>query len=226
MLGGLSNNKRKRIFEVFLKNQNLRFNELEKEVGIRSNELAYYLEQLKKEGIIEKQGEYYKLTKNAKKTIPFFPIMMGERTGQLAIVMVAVLKDDKILLVERDKEPFKGYWALIGGKISVNESIEQASLRHVKKEFGLDVNFDCVNSVTQVRLREEVEIKYGFVKILTSVITKNENIPKSKKLKWFDLKDIDKIKIIPSDLWDIKNSLKKRVDIANLLMEEKQGKLF
>ena len=46
---------------------------------------------------------------------------------------------DKILLVKRRTLPFKGYWALPGGRVDPGETVEQTVVREVKEETGLDV---------------------------------------------------------------------------------------
>ena len=46
---------------------------------------------------------------------------------------------DTILLIKRDTVPFKGYWALPGGRSEPGETVEQTAVREVKEETGLDV---------------------------------------------------------------------------------------
>lgn len=46
---------------------------------------------------------------------------------------------DTILLIKRDTVPFKGYWALPGGRAEPSENVEQTVVREVKEETGLDV---------------------------------------------------------------------------------------
>lgn len=47
--------------------------------------------------------------------------------------------DNKVLLIKRNTIPFKGYWALPGGRIDPGEVVEQTIVREVKEETGLDV---------------------------------------------------------------------------------------
>lgn len=49
----------------------------------------------------------------------------------------AILKNDKILLIKRKNEPFKGKWALPGGFIEYGERVEHAVLREVFEETGV-----------------------------------------------------------------------------------------
>jgi 8-oxo-dGTP diphosphatase len=45
----------------------------------------------------------------------------------------------KILLVERGKEPMKGYWSLPGGALETGETLEEGIIREVREETGLEV---------------------------------------------------------------------------------------
>lgn len=46
---------------------------------------------------------------------------------------------NRILLIKRNTVPFKGYWALPGGRAEPGETVEQTIVREVKEETGLDV---------------------------------------------------------------------------------------
>lgn len=48
-------------------------------------------------------------------------------------------KDNKILLIQRENEPYKGRWCFPGGKIKEGEDYLTATKREVKEETGCDI---------------------------------------------------------------------------------------
>jgi 8-oxo-dGTP diphosphatase len=50
-----------------------------------------------------------------------------------------LIEDGKVLLIRRGREPFKGQWAIPGGRIEENETVEQCLKREMKEETNLDV---------------------------------------------------------------------------------------
>jgi 8-oxo-dGTP diphosphatase len=59
-------------------------------------------------------------------------------SGRTATAIIE-FSQNKILLIKRDTVPFKGYWALPGGRVELGENVEQTIIREVKEETGLDV---------------------------------------------------------------------------------------
>ena len=47
------------------------------------------------------------------------------------------IRDKYVVLIKRDHEPYKGFWALPGGRQLVGESLDQTVVREVREETGL-----------------------------------------------------------------------------------------
>lgn len=59
-----------------------------------------------------------------------------------AVTVDAILVSNRnsVLLIERGREPYKGKWALPGGFINLDESLEVACRRELEEETGIGVD--------------------------------------------------------------------------------------
>jgi ADP-ribose pyrophosphatase YjhB (NUDIX family) len=58
------------------------------------------------------------------------------------IVVFALDQDDlQVMLIQRDLEPFSGQWALPGGFVRVDETLDEAATRELREETGLSEIF-------------------------------------------------------------------------------------
>jgi ADP-ribose pyrophosphatase YjhB (NUDIX family) len=227
MQKSLSKKERAQIFKLFLENTKLKFSEIEKQLKIRSNMVSYHLTSMVQDGILIKKGEHYHLTDHAEKYIPIFSDMFGIEVGPLPVVLVAVMnkKQDRILLVKRNKRPYKNYWSMIGGKILLHEDFCDASLRKVKEKTGLNSEFVSLNDILHERVEGSGIVKHSFILIFTKVFVKDITFRKTNagELEWFSINKLDPKTIIPSDYHLIKHSLNKKHKIRNLYMNEDDG---
>lgn len=115
-------------------------------------------------------------------------------SGRTATAIIE-FPQDKILLIKRDTIPFKGYWALPGGRAEVGETVEQTIVREVKEETGLDV--DVVRKLGEYHeqgTQEGVEYDYYPACFLVKVVG-GELKPQQgeiQEIKLFSFKDIPK----------------------------------
>ncbi|MBW2998197.1 NUDIX domain-containing protein [Candidatus Woesearchaeota archaeon] len=222
----LNKKEREKIFELFLNNNKLKFNEIEKNLDIRSNMVSYHLEQMVKENILEKKEMYYYLTKEAETYIPIFQHIVGKELSPLPVVLIATIKDDKIVMVKRNKRPYKNYWSMIGGKMLFDETIEEASIRQVKRKTSLDAKFISTNHILH-EMVDDNGVKHSFILFFVKVSVESNEIKDSDvgELKWFSLEEIKEEETIPSDYWLIKNKLDSIIDIDNAQMKDIDGRL-
>jgi ADP-ribose pyrophosphatase YjhB (NUDIX family) len=77
-----------------------------------------------------------------------------------------IFRDDSILLVERGKEPLKGYWSLPGGVVEVGEMLEEAIRREVREETNLEIEIVGVLEIFERIMRDgEGRPEYHYVLI-------------------------------------------------------------
>lgn len=222
----LAKKARKQIFDLFSVHSKLKFNQIARALGLRSNMVAYHLECMQKDGVIEKKGLFYSLTCSAERQIPVFSRGASVQSP-LPIVLVAVMHKRKIVLLKRTKRPYMDYWGLIGGKLRFDETIFEAVKRLVREKTACDCSNVSLNSVLHERVIDSGVIKHSFVLFFAKVeidacLLQNKGYG---SLKCFSLKELKKADVIPSDLWLIKNKLSFRIKIPTLNLFECDDKL-
>ncbi len=218
-----------KIYELFVRSKRLRFSEIEKALGIKSNTLTYHLNSMIEEGMLQKEDDEYMLSTHGEKLLPFFAHITQKLTGGcLPVVLSAIIKDDQILLIKRKKRPYQGYWGLPGGKLHLEESIEECGLREVKEETGLDCTFSHIAAIVHERVKEKDEYKHAFLLFFVVLKLKSGKLTESEegRLEWFPLKTLQPDRIIPSDYHMIKGHLEGVQHITCVIMEEKEEKLI
>ena len=117
-------------------------------------------------------------------------------------VGAVILDEGKILLEKRKNAPGKGKWSIPGGLVDLGESIEQAVIREVKEETGLDVYEPrLVDVVNYVSLGEQGAVRYHFV-IVDYLVTVKEGKPKAasdaEALKWVPFNEVEEYNLTKS----------------------------
>jgi 8-oxo-dGTP diphosphatase len=73
---------------------------------------------------------------------------------------------DRVLLIQRGQEPLQGYWSLPGGGVETGERLEDAVIREVWEETGLQVSADSIATVFERIIPDEAgQCEYHYVLI-------------------------------------------------------------
>ena len=113
----------------------------------------------------------------------------------------------KVLLIKRKNEPFKDTWALVGGALYNNESLEDGMKREIYEKSGLnDVDlyqygaFDEKDKSPTINMRM---IAIGYLGLVDStkvdIIKENLN---TQDVDWFDISKIPNLAFLHNDMLD------------------------
>ena len=112
-------------------------------------------------------------------------------------VVVFALDDDelKVMLIERDLQPFAGAWALPGGFVRVDETLDQAARRELHEETGLhDIYLEQLYTFGQVtrdpRERVVTVAFYALVNLAGHTVQASTD---ARNAAWFSLSDLPKL---------------------------------
>jgi 8-oxo-dGTP diphosphatase len=78
-------------------------------------------------------------------------------------VGAVVIREGRVLLVQRGHEPMKGCWSLPGGLLELGESLTDAVRREVKEETGLDVVVIGLIELLDRIYRDTGRVRYHYV---------------------------------------------------------------
>ena len=113
-----------------------------------------------------------------------------------------ILDGDQILLEKRKNSPGKGKWSVPGGLVDLGENVEDAVVREVKEETGLEVYEPrLVDVVDYISLGERGGVMYHYV-IIDYLVTSKGGKPKGASdaadLKWVPFNEVDEYDLTTS----------------------------
>ena len=102
---------------------------------------------------------------------------------KLNVIMVYNKEENKILMCKREKEPYKGKFNLVGGKVEQNEDEMHAAYRELREETGItdkDITLTHIMNFQYKMQDMELEVYAG-------KLNKNVDlIEELNKLYWID----------------------------------------
>ena len=102
--------------------------------------------------------------------------------------LIVVFNEDlsKTLFCIRAKEPYKGMYNFVGGKVEENETNEEAAYRELFEETGIsnkDVKLDHFMDLNYFKYENNLQVYYGILKHEVNLVEEKN------KLEWVDIND-------------------------------------
>ena len=100
----------------------------------------------------------------------------------------AILRERRILLVKRLKAPEAGHWNLPGGKVDFLERVEDAVVREIREEIGVEIALERALGVTEmVGVDNQHWVSPVYLARIESGEPANREPDKLEAVAWFPL---------------------------------------
>jgi 8-oxo-dGTP diphosphatase len=103
--------------------------------------------------------------------------------------------DLKIMLIKRDISPFQGEWAIPGGFVRMDETLEQAALRELQEETGIhDVFLEQLYTFGDLeRDPRDRTITVSYYALINLVEQQIQAATDAREANWFGISEIPKL---------------------------------
>lgn len=105
---------------------------------------------------------------------------------KLNLIVIFNKNLNKVLFCIRAKEPYKGLYNFVGGKVENNEFNDEAAYRELFEETGIsnkDVELDHFMDLNYFKYENNLQVYYGILKHEVTLVEEKN------KLEWVELND-------------------------------------
>jgi 8-oxo-dGTP diphosphatase len=108
------------------------------------------------------------------------------------VIFTLINRELHVLLVQRKRWPYEGYWAIPGGFIEMNESLEQAARRELEEETGVrDVYLEQLYTFGNVGRDPRTRvISVAYIALVRFDAQKIEASDESTDVRWWKVSDL------------------------------------
>ncbi len=117
---------------------------------------------------------------------------MEYKSPSLAVDGV-IIKDNQILLIKRKNDPYKDKWAMPGGFVEYGERTEDAVLREVKEETGLEAKISQLVGVYSDPKRDPRKHVVSITYLLKDISGTEKGGDDAKEAKWWNINKLPEL---------------------------------
>ncbi len=118
--------------------------------------------------------------------------LMEYKSPSLAVDGV-IIKDNQILLIKRKNDPYKDKWAIPGGFVEYGEKTEDAVLREIKEETGLEARISGLVGVYSDPKRDPRKHVVSITYLLKDVSGIAKGGDDAREAKWWDVSKLPEL---------------------------------
>lgn len=184
-------------------------------IGVESSHFRYHLGQLVSDGYVEQlERGLYGLTQKGQQLVDKLSAnRINPKSMPKVITYILLIDGDKVLLQEKQKQPYMGLLNMIGGKLHEGETAQAAATREVYEKTGVSIEAPALKGIFEVLISNEENllthaIAYVFTASVDTADFKHETI------KVINAKDLSQIENLAPDFLPIFKRIQNSSDIA------------
>jgi 8-oxo-dGTP pyrophosphatase MutT (NUDIX family) len=129
-----------------------------------------------------------------------------------ACICIKEMKKDELKILIGKRTPsrnlFPGYWECGGGQVHTGEDFENAAIRQIKDEFGLDIKIEYTTGVYKIQTAGKI---IPGIRFIAKPINENQDVilnpDEFVEYKWITEDELNRYNFIPTLKEDVKKAL-------------------
>lgn len=147
-----------------------------------------------------------------------------ERPALTVDIVIYTIKDKdlKVLLIQRDAEPFKDMWAIPGGFVLKGETLDKAAERELREETGVkDIYLEQLYSIGDPdRDPRGWVVTVAYFALISSDDLNLKADTDAKDVKWFSANELPALAFDHSKILDLaRERLKSKIEYTNIAFQ-------
>ena len=187
------------ILKIFMYKKDLTYNQiLDKKYP--SNKFNYHLQKLIDEEIISKEKQNYKLTPKGTQILSSLDGQtLKQKRNPIVCCFILAVKDNKILINKRLKQPFIDYIGIPGGKLDLGNNLRTQAKEELLDETGLygELDLKVISNYVTFEKDEIAHHVVAFTYIATNIQGELKKIHREGENFWIKKEELKNYQVYP-----------------------------